>query len=510
MFPLLLAAVPPLVDYPNHLARMWILVHGDDIPALASNYVAQWRLLPNLAMDLVVPTLSMLMPVETAGRVFIAMTMGLLVGGTATLHYSLFGKPSLWPAVAVFFVYNMALFWGFLNYLFAAGLYLFVFSGWVASRGWNPFVRVVLFSALGCCLLFLHLFAFGLYGLSVAYYELARRIENRGLTWPNIIGWCGECLQFVPPLLALGLSLPDGVSVLTRYGSLDDKLRALVGPTTFGVEPTLLDQFHFALVCVFLVCAVAGRWLHIARVMRLPLLALTVAALAMPNWLSGSWAADMRLPVMLPFILIASTQVRVPRSRLFPVFIAGAVILFVLRVDSVAQTWRDYDQRFGEFRAAARVLPLGSRLLIVMNELPEAEREVPGVSSLLAVRHIVTWTHLPSLAVIDRAVFIPYLFSGWTPIEPTARNRELSVTQGHPITPTLLAESGDPEQAKKLYTGPNFLGQLPYWRDWPRHFDYVLWVDFGSVPASIPNNLESVESGSFFHFYRVIRPVVAP
>ena len=26
--PLLWVSVPPLVDYPNHLARMWILVHG--------------------------------------------------------------------------------------------------------------------------------------------------------------------------------------------------------------------------------------------------------------------------------------------------------------------------------------------------------------------------------------------------------------------------------------------------------------------------------------------------
>jgi hypothetical protein len=114
------------------------------------------------------------------------------------------------------------------------------------------------------------------------------------------------------------------------------------------------------------------------------------------------------------------------------------------------------------------------------------------------------------LAVIDRAVFIPYLFTGWTPVEPTARNRGLSVSQGLPITPELLVASGDPEQAKNLYTGPGLADELPYWPDWPQHFDYVLWVDFGSVPTSIPSNLESVGSGSFFHFYRVVRPVVAP
>src|ERR1700688_3465258 len=82
--PLLWASVPPLVDYPNHLARMWILVHRTDIPELARNYVVHWRILPDMAMDLVVPTLSLAMPVELAGRVFIALTMLGLIGGTVT------------------------------------------------------------------------------------------------------------------------------------------------------------------------------------------------------------------------------------------------------------------------------------------------------------------------------------------------------------------------------------------------------------------------------------------
>jgi hypothetical protein len=34
--PLLWVRVPPLGDYPSHLARMWILVHGAEIPELAA------------------------------------------------------------------------------------------------------------------------------------------------------------------------------------------------------------------------------------------------------------------------------------------------------------------------------------------------------------------------------------------------------------------------------------------------------------------------------------------
>src|SRR5215469_18135242 len=59
--PLLWVQVPPLVDYPNHLARMWILAHGAEIAELANNYNINWRILPNLAMDLVVPALAQVM-----------------------------------------------------------------------------------------------------------------------------------------------------------------------------------------------------------------------------------------------------------------------------------------------------------------------------------------------------------------------------------------------------------------------------------------------------------------
>src|SRR5690349_23654119 len=79
--PLLWAAVPPLVDYPNHLARIWVLVQNGALPELAQNYVVAWRLLPNLAMDLILPALAQIMPLEIAGRLFIALTMLSLLAG---------------------------------------------------------------------------------------------------------------------------------------------------------------------------------------------------------------------------------------------------------------------------------------------------------------------------------------------------------------------------------------------------------------------------------------------
>ena len=57
--PVFLVAVPPLADYVNHLARMRVIsVQGID-PNLSAFYKIDWQLIPNLAMDLIVPVLSL-------------------------------------------------------------------------------------------------------------------------------------------------------------------------------------------------------------------------------------------------------------------------------------------------------------------------------------------------------------------------------------------------------------------------------------------------------------------
>jgi len=53
---------------------------------MAGDSLVDWRLLPNLAMDLVVPALAQLMPLEAAGRVFIALIMLGCVVATAVLQ----------------------------------------------------------------------------------------------------------------------------------------------------------------------------------------------------------------------------------------------------------------------------------------------------------------------------------------------------------------------------------------------------------------------------------------
>jgi hypothetical protein len=503
--PLLWATVPPLVDYPNHLARMWILVHHAAIPELARNYIVSWRLLPDMAMDLVVPALAQVVSVIDAGRVFIGMTMVGLVAGTVTLHRVLHGRFAIWPLWSVLFVYNAVLFWGFLGCLFASAIYLFAFSGWIASRNWRLLSRILVFSAVAAALFLLHAFAFGLYGLSVASYELGRRFEGRKLPLRSLVCYTLVCLQFIPGLFLWYLSLGNVQSAYTAYGGLTSKLYAVASPVTFGVQPAMLDKITWLAVAITLMFSVTRRALRIVLEMRLPLAAMVVVAILMPNFVNGSWGADFRLPVILPFVLLASTQLEATSKPLLRGLSLAMIVLFGLRIVAVSRSWHDYDRWFDEFRRASAVISPGSRLLIVETPLIDKRPQLSGVPIFSASLQPQIFHHMGALAVIDRSAFFPYLFTGPTTVHMTPVNQTVSQTVSDPITPDELVRSANPATAKSTYSEPDIYGQLPHWRDWPRTFDYVLWMDFGEIPKPELQELRLVERGSLFTLYKVVK-----
>ncbi|HXP74291.1 MAG TPA: hypothetical protein VN823_09105 [Stellaceae bacterium] len=503
--PLLGAAVPPLVDYPNHLARMWILAQNGALPDLASNYAVDWRLLPDLAMDLIVPPLAQVMPLEAAGRLFIALTMVILVAGTMTLYRALNGRLTLWPLSALLFLYNAALFWGFLNCLFGIGVFLLAFSGWIESRHWRAAPRIVVFAGLASLLFVLHLFAFCLYALAVGSYELGGRLAERKLSLRGFLSLCAAGLQFIPGGLLWIVSLQNSGPTYTEYGGLGAKVYALQAPFTFGPQAVLFDKLLLIVCVAFLAMAIAARALKLAPEMRLVLVAMILAAVAMPTWMSGSWLADIRLPVALPFVMIASTRLDESRFRAVGWFAAIAVMLLAVRVWAISEVWRDAGPRFAEFRAASRVIIPGARLLIV-DDTAKGGWPVDVVPSFVGLRWGETFTHMPALAVIDRSAFIPYLFTGWTSIVPTARNAGLFKTEAMPLTADMLREGAIATAADPASNHPGASGEPRYWSDWPKHFDFVLWIDFGSASEPGLATLQPVAQGSFFRIYRVAPP----
>src|SRR6478672_11765346 len=84
--PLFLVDVPPLEDYPNHLARAYVLLFGAQDPFLSRMYEPSWHVVPNLGMDLIVPPFLRVLPLHVVGRAFLGLVLLLQFVATLALH----------------------------------------------------------------------------------------------------------------------------------------------------------------------------------------------------------------------------------------------------------------------------------------------------------------------------------------------------------------------------------------------------------------------------------------
>src|SRR6516165_10271316 len=84
--PLLIADVPPILDYPNHLARLVLLAADPNDLVLGRIFTPHWAVIPDLAIDLIGPTLLHVLPVHVIGRLLLAGALLLNLAGVLALH----------------------------------------------------------------------------------------------------------------------------------------------------------------------------------------------------------------------------------------------------------------------------------------------------------------------------------------------------------------------------------------------------------------------------------------
>jgi hypothetical protein len=113
--PVLTHKLPPLSDYVNHLARMYVIDAAGHDAYLDRFYEIHWQIIPNLMMDMVVPTLARIVNVYLAGQFFLISIFVLILSGTLALNRALTGRWSALPLVAVPLLYNNMLLVGVVN-----------------------------------------------------------------------------------------------------------------------------------------------------------------------------------------------------------------------------------------------------------------------------------------------------------------------------------------------------------------------------------------------------------
>lgn len=393
LLPIWRVAFPPLLDYPNHLARAFVLLHLHDPAYTFSQYYASdWRLYPYLGMDGSMFVLDRIFPIETAGRVFLSLCAGLFpVAAWFFLREAHPGEN--WTAVwASLVAYNAFFLEGFLNFdlglvvgMFAFGLWL----RWIRRRGtalW--FVTLAAITAA----YFTHLLAFAIIGVTLTVYALLSRRSFRQIA----LSW----LLFVPGVLfylhssRVGLG-PQKIIFHGWYDKIDS-----LGTIMHGYSPTL-DWIILAAVPVYFFLA---WWRNRSFRLDWPWVgtaAFLFGAFWIIPWAYGD-ASDLDIRVLpLLFVMIFAIARIGPRARLL---VALPLLLFAARAMVTTNEWVSEQPGLAGLAASFDVVPRDALVLPI----------VKGDQDPI-YRH---FTHFWAYGVIRRGWFSPYLFDfhGETPM----------------------------------------------------------------------------------------------
>ena len=391
--PLFSTVLPPLFDYPNHLARMHVLSEGGN-----QFYAVHWEPLPNLAQDLIVPPLAQLMPRDIASKLFLVAIFGLITGGTIWLNRLGTGEWRMWPLLAFLLLYNRTFLWGFLNYLFGIGVALAGAALWLALERQRWWLRTLASSLVALACYLSHIAAFGFYVLVIIGIELSPAWDELCTRrWPVLgrrIAIAGA--QFaIPGVLFFGYWSPAAASGIS-YAAFWRKADLL-----FSVFDNYDRAFDIICLALFLGLIV---WLAATRLLRLaPRLARAVglvfaAYLLLPSQIFGGSGADHRLPVAIFLLLIAASAAQFPNRRTAAAIGTAAAVLLFARMAVTEYVWLRADRVYSAELAGIDMLPRGAKLAVAYQTSAVNFAPVPEV-------------HLAVLAVARREAFVPTLFA---------------------------------------------------------------------------------------------------
>jgi hypothetical protein len=469
--PVLSVQIPAMIDYVNHLARMHLLVDaaaGRPNPA----YEIDWRFYPNLAMDIIVPVLARFVSVETAARLFLLASQTLVVSGAIALEIVVRGRHQLSGFAALIALYSLPFLWGLMNFGFGCGVALWAIAFWIHYREGRAHAWIALHAGFVVLLFVSHLFALGIYGLTIGCYEASRIVGYRQaartfavmaspvialylyLVWsggavgkPIFDWWFG--LKFIWPLVVMnGYSAPLSIGLAVTIAAL---LVFLGYNRVFGLtRPAIFIGSGFLIVYLLL-----------------------------PTRLFDSAYSEVRLITAITLILPAFLRVswRSRAVRLATTLAAVSVIL--INAATVASVWFTYSWDYAEIIASFQLVRADSTILIARSDVEAGRLNAPMF-------------YAPTLAVHYATAFAPSLYTLSSPTRKAASKSRFEIEDSLDYLPTTVSQLADASAGR---TAPAHV------RGWRADYDYLYIV--GDQTGSIPGNLTSMIRGRRFTLYAI-------
>lgn len=408
-FPLYWVQYPDIVDFPNHLARLHILIHLSDSEALQQYYtLRQLKIGTNLAMEVLVPLLAKGMSLMLALKVFASLAMLSLTSGAVVLGRVINGKVSYLSLGVLFFAQNAMFQLGLLNYLFGLGLAFWLLAAWIYARNNSRLFHWVAFSA-GCILLYLcHLSAFGVYAVCVLSYEVGCAQSKFGLKSRSALkALLLSMTQFIPVVvLHILISVSAGTytpapmehSLLQIiYIWLKYKLILLIISPSICVSGYVMGQAIFGVFLVFaLYVGFREGLLKLNASVKWMASALAICIFLLPFAGFGSRFLDVRLIPALGLILWSGLEFGQHRKFKPDVMLGVIAVIVVLMSLNAAREWLLRDAEYRQVRAVLQKIPEGSKVATIILNKPV------GPDSISA--------HAGAYSVIDRSTLLSNMF----------------------------------------------------------------------------------------------------
>lgn len=488
LYPVVSNNVPPLLDYAGHISRIAVLydlIHGT---GFSDMYRVHLAVVPNLAVDgIVLGLMELGLSVEIAGRCFLALTLVALASGVVVLHYATFRRFSVWPVLALAFIYQEIFFYGFINYLFGVGLAFCSAGLWRLTERRSLATGGAVLLICSLALFFCHLLTLLLMLGMVIGMELG------GLLWPGraraehvsrlvvavIAGGLPLVLLLFAPLIADNAP-PTLASAMQQLSmsALRLRLSGLLS-VAWGYNHAL-DLA--SILCVLLVAGygvVAG----IARCdvrMFLPIAGLLVIYLLVPDGWFDTATLPERLPMVIAMMVVTATDLVAVRRWQRVVLPLIIVVLALVRGTVVERAWQSANAAFAPVLAALETLPEGSRIYTAV--------AFKGDFGAIARR---PYYELPGYAAIYRHAFYPHTFA--------IASQNIVIRQP--------AYEAAPEMPHNYRVDrPKWIAPAnPYDPVLLAFYDYALVVNPDYWPTQPPANVVPVLTGPDYTLFRITR-----
>jgi hypothetical protein len=492
--PLAMLELPPFNDYTNHLVRLRMIAQWGADPHWGDFYRIVWSVVPNLAVDVILPPVIQLIGEFAAGKVFIVTIFILQVTGIAAIQRAYYGRVTFAPLLGTLFLYNLCLLYGLINYLLSVALALWAVAGWLHLRRRGLAVRWGYLLVAYSVLFLTHLSGVGLLGLALGCIELSAHPMTRG-SFPRhairILVSLGPPLLIVPVLMSLGPAT-DLVASNTQW--LFHRKRLALDWLVGSYYP-VLDLAFAAVLAAVTIWALRRRIIAVDRPGVLLLAFGAVLVLIVPFTLLGAVFSDLRLVIGILFLTLGFVRLEFEDTRRFRVFLVGLTGLLLLRVGSVAVAFLTMSPIIDEFRRSLPAIQPGSRVMVMAEDRHHSPRLLWTTGYAESRVVFFALNQAPALVVTHRSSYVPTVFAqpGKQILEVRPEYSDLRNPEDHVPLVRHLQKAGSPQ--------PN--DRAPRFNDWRRRFDY-LYVIFTRPddPAPFPN-LELLVQGEHFRLYRL-------